>query len=323
MGWCSDQRYFLIYTCSLYRGILSEGSVYGSLTGRANEEQAEMTEFFDTLRNLVIQYGLNLLGSIAIVVLGRWLTKQLVKGLRGLLNKARIDQTLVTFFANILHYILLLIVTIAALNNLGIPTTTVVAVFGAATLAIGLALQDSLSNVAAGVLIIMLQPYRLGDYVEINDVEGYVVSIKMFHTSLKTRDNKIIFVPNSEALADNITNYSKEEWIRLDLVYGIGYDDDLLKAKQILQEIVETTDRVASQPAPIVAVKELGDSSVNLEVRPFVKVRDYVPVTFAITEQVKLRFDAAGISIPFPQRDVHFYPMAELSLANRGANNQN
>jgi len=168
-----------------------------------------------------------------------------------------------------------------------------------------------------------LQPYRLGDYVEINDVEGYVVSIKMFHTSLKTRDNKIIFVPNSEALADNITNYSKEEWIRLDLVYGIGYDDDLLKAKQILQEIVETTDRVASQPAPIVAVKELGDSSVNLEVRPFVKVRDYVPVTFAITEQVKLRFDAAGISIPFPQRDVHFYPMAELSLANRGANNQN
>jgi small conductance mechanosensitive channel len=280
-------------------------------------------ELLDTLQNLIVEYGLNLLGSIAILVLGIWLAKQLVKGLRGLLQKARVDQTLITFFANISYYVLLIIVIIAALNNVGIRTTTVVAVFGAATLAIGLALQNSLSNVAAGVLIIMLQPYRSGDYVEINDVEGYVANIKMFHTSLKTRDNKIIFVPNSEALAGNITNYSKEKWIRLDLVYGIGYDDDLLKAKQILQEIMETTDQVASQPAPVVAVKELGDSSVNLAARPFVKVRDYVPVTFAITEQVKLRFDAAGISIPFPQRDIHLYPMAELALANGSADNHN
>ena len=275
-----------------------------------------MTELLNIVQNLIVEYGLNLLGSIAIFVIGRWLARQLTRATRNVLAKAHIDQTLITFFANILYYALLLVVIIAALNNIGIPTTTVVAAFGAATLAIGLALQGSLSNLAAGVLIIILQPYRLGDYVEINDATGYVISIKMFYTTLKTRDNKIIFVPNSEILDDNITNYSKEEWIRLDLVYGIGYDDDLLKAKEILQEIAVNTDGVAAQPAPTVAVAELADNSVNLAVRPFVKVRDYVSVTFAITEQVKLRFDAEGISIPYPQRDVRLYPMAELSLAN-------
>jgi small conductance mechanosensitive channel len=279
-----------------------------------------MMEIFDTLHTLVLAYGLRFLGSVAILLLGRWLAEQIIKTTRSVLVRARVDETLVSFFTNILYYILLIVVAIAALNNIGIPMTTVVAIFGAATLAIGLALQDSLSNLAAGVLIIMLQPCRVGDYVEMSGVAGYVTSIKIFHTTLRTRDNKVIFVPNNQAVAGNITNYSAEKWIRLDLVYSISYDDNLLQAKEILQEIVTTTDKVATHPAPVVAVQELADHGVKLAVRPFVDVRDYVPVSFAINEQVKLRFDAAGITIPFLQQDIHLYAKDGAPLAN--ANNR-
>jgi small conductance mechanosensitive channel len=223
------------------------------------------------------------------------------------LEKARVDPTLVSFFGNIFYYLFLAIIVVAALNNLGIPTTSIVAIIGAATLAIGLALQDSLGNLAAGVVIIILRPYRIGDYIETSSATGYVTEIQLFHTLLTTRDNKSVLVPNSDVLDNNIVNYSRTELIRLELVYGISYGDDLLKAKRILREIVEADERVAKDPIPEVAVKELGDSSVNFAVRPYVRVRDEVPVTFHITEQVKLRFDAEGISIPFPQRDVHLF----------------
>lgn len=266
-----------------------------------------MEEIWNSLQALAVDYGLRVLGSIAILIIGRWLARVVIDGLKKLLERSKVDPTLVSFLGNVLYYLLLAVVIVAALGNLGVPTTSVVAILGAATLAIGLALQDSLGNLAAGVMIILLRPYRVNDFVEINGEDGYVSDIQIFHTTLTSRDNKTIFIPNSDVMSSNIVNYSKTEWVRLDLVYGIGYGDDLLQAKQILQEIVQADDRVATEPKPIVAVQELGDNSVNLAVRPYVIPQDMVPVSFAITEQVKLRFDAAGISIPFPQRDVHLF----------------
>ncbi len=266
-----------------------------------------MQNIWDMIEMLAVNYGLKLLGAIAIFLIGRWLAHLLVNGLKKLLGKAQVDETLVSFSGNVLYYLLLAVVVVAALGNLGISTTSVVAMLGAATLAIGLSLQDSLGNLAAGVMIILLRPYRVGDFVEINDELGYVTDIQIFHTTLTTRDNKTIFIPNNDALDSNITNYSKTELIRLDLTYGIGYDDDLLKAKQVLLEIAQAEELVVTEPAPIVIVAELGDNSVNLQVRPYVRVNDIPAATAAITEQAKLRFDAEGISIPFPQRDVHLY----------------
>jgi small conductance mechanosensitive channel len=266
-----------------------------------------MENFVDQARLLALNYGLQLLGSIAILVIGRIVARWLVKVVRGLMERGNVDQTLVSFFGNILYYLMLAIIIVAALNNLGIPTTSIVAILGAGTLAIGLALQDSLGNLAAGVVLIFLRPYRVGDYVQISGEEGFVTEIQLFHTMLTTRDNKNVMVPNNDALDNNIINYSKTELIRLDLIYGIGYGDDLLKAKQILREIAEGHDKIIKDPAPEVVVWELGDSSVNFSIRAYVKVRDEPAVRFAVTEQVKLRFDAAGIEIPFPQRDVHLF----------------
>ncbi len=266
-----------------------------------------MQDIFAAVEVLAINYGLKLLGAIAIFIIGRWLAGAITSGVKKLLGRAQVDQTLVSFFGNVLYYLLLAVVIIAALGNLGVPTTSVVAMLGAATLAIGLALQDSLGNLAAGVMIILLRPYRLGDVVEINGEGGAVTNIQIFHTMLTTLDNKTIFIPNSDVLSGNIINYSKTELIRLELTYGIGYEDDLLKAKQILLDIVQADERVAADPEPAVIVSELADNSVNLTVMPFVQVANMPAVTASVTEQAKLRFDAEGISIPFPQRDVHLF----------------
>ncbi|MCI0399354.1 MAG: mechanosensitive ion channel [Chloroflexi bacterium] len=266
-----------------------------------------MGETIDFLRNLAVTYGLRVLGSVTMVVIGRWVARLLVNGLRQVLRRARVDATLISFFGNILYYLLLAIILVAALNNLGVTTTSAVAILGAATLAVGLALQDSLGNLASGVMLILLRTYRAGDYVIINDREGFVTEIHLFHTLLTTRDNKAVFIPNKDVMDSSIVNYSRTELIRLELVYGIGYGDDLLKAKRILREIAEADERVAKEPPPVVAVKELAESSVNLVVRPYVRVADEVSVTFSINEQVKLSFDQEGVTFPFPQQDVHLY----------------
>ena len=266
-----------------------------------------MDAVLEQLRLLAVEYGLQIVGAVAILFFGRIAARWLSRLFCNMLERGNVDKTLVSFFRNILYYLLLAIVIVAALNNLGIPTTSIVAILGAATLALGLALQDSLGNMAAGVVIIFLRPYKLGDYVEISGKNGFVTEIQLFHTMLTTRDNKSVMVPNNDVLDNNITNYSKTKLIRLDLIYGIGYEDDMLKAKQILMEIIEADDRVAKEPAPEVVVWELADSSVNLSVRPYVNVRDETGVIFDTTEQVKLRFDKEGISIPFPQRDIHLF----------------
>lgn len=266
-----------------------------------------MDQLFETLPTLAATYGFKVLGSIAIFIVGRWLDDILVEAAKRAMRAANIDSTLINFAGNILYYLLFAIVIVAALGNLGIPTTSIVAILGGLTLALGLALQDSLGNLAAGIMIILLRPYKLGDFVEINGETGEVTSIKIFHTQLTTLFQKVVYVPNNEVISGNITNYSEKELYRFDLVYGIGYDDDIKKAKQILLDIMRDGHLILDDPEPSVGVKELGDSSVNLVARPWIRFRDNPKVTMYMTEEVKLRFDAAGISIPFPQRDVHLF----------------
>lgn len=266
-----------------------------------------MPDVLNLLQEFAVTYGLKIIGAIVVLVVGRWVARLLSDTGKRLLKGAEVEETLVSFLSNILYYLLLVIVIIAALNILGIPTTSVVAVLGAATLAVGFALQDSLASLAAGVVIILLRPYKAGDFVEINSVTGYVKEVQIFHTRLTARDNRTVFIPNDDVMDGNIINYSMSDLVRVDLVFRIGYGDDIDRAKRILEEIVQANERVVEDPAPVVAVKALGDNSVNLVVRPFVNVKDMAPVTFEITEAAKLRFDESSIEMPYPQRDVHLF----------------
>jgi small conductance mechanosensitive channel len=265
-----------------------------------------ITDFFlEWSKNVGSNLIPNLIISIIILIVGRWLARILTKVVEKALRRGNVDETLQNFFGQLIYYALLAVVIIMALTNLGVPTTSLIAVLGAFALAIGLALQDTLGNLASGVLIIMLRPYQVNDLVEIGERRGTVTSVEFFHTKLRTFDNKVLLIPNSDVMDGNIINYSELDWIRVDMTFGIGYDDDLRKAKRLLHEIVAEDKRIPEDPAPIIAVEELGDNSVNLAVRPYAKLDDMLQVRFDITEQVKLRFDAEGISIPFPQRDVH------------------
>jgi small conductance mechanosensitive channel len=268
-----------------------------------------VTELTQTLSDLLLTYGLRVIGAIVIFVIGRWVTGLVTRFVQRLLERAGVDKTLVIFVKNLTYYVLLAFVVLAALGNLGVQTTSLVAILGASALAVGLALQGSLANFAAGVIIILFRPFKVGDRIEAGGVEGFVEDIQIFNTILRTPDNKTVIIPNANITSDNIINYSTKGILRIDMVFGIGYDDDLLQAKRILQDILAADEGVLNDPAPTVAVMELADSSVNFAVRPFVKSADYWSVYFRVTEQVKLRFDAEGVSIPFPQQDVHLIPV--------------
>ncbi len=238
------------------------------------------------LSELVVQYGLRLLGSIIIFLVGRWLSRVLSRALARLLNRSAVDGTLVRFLTNIAYYALLVVTVIAALQNLGFSTTSVVAVLGAASLAVGLALQDSLANFAAGVMIILFRPFRVGDLVDAGGAFGRVQEVRIFNTVLSTLDNRRVIVPNGKIISDSITNHTVNGTLRVDMVFGIGYEDDIRQARRIFEEILAEDERVLAEPAPTVAVLELADSSVNFAVRPFVQAADYWPVRFSVTEQV-------------------------------------
>ncbi len=264
-----------------------------------------------TLQNLIVTYGLNLLWAIIILIIGYWAAGFMAGLARKGLVRVNVDKTIVKFTGNLTYYAIITFAVLAALGRLGVQTTSIIAVVGAAGLAIGLALQGALANFAAGVIILLFRPFRIGDFVDIADISGTVEDIQIFSTILVTRDNKTAIIPNGQITAGNIINYSKKGVLRVDLVYGIGYGDDILKAKRILEEIVTTNEKVLPDPAPTVAVHELADSSVNFAVRPYVNVRDYWSIHFSLTEAIKLRFDAEGISIPFPQRDVHLFKQSD------------
>ena len=252
-------------------------------------------------------YGVKIIAALVIFIIGKWAARKLGDVTKKVMASRDVDAALVNFASSLVYYALLVFVVIAALGQIGIQTASFVAIVGAAGLAIGLAMQGSLSNFAAGVLIIIFKPFKIGDFVEMAGTAGVVENIMIFTTEMKTGDNKKIIVPNSSVLGGVITNYSAKDTRRVDLVMGIGYDDDISKAKQVLEEIVNADERILKDPAPLVAVSELADSSVNFAVRPWVKSADYWAVYFALNETVKKRFDEEGISIPYPQQDVHLH----------------
>ena len=267
-------------------------------------EPEKISEMIDLY---VIPWGINIIMALVIFIVGRLVVKLVVGGLGKLLAKSNYDTMLIDFIKAIASAVLTVFVVIAALDKLGVNTTSFAAILAAAGLAIGLSLQGSLQNFASGVMLLIFRPFKSGDYVEAGGTAGSVKSISIFTTTILTPDNKLILVPNGNIYGGNITNYSAKPTRRVDMVFGIGYDDDLRKAKSILEAMVTEDDRILSDPAPQVAVSELGDSSVNFVVRPWVNSADYWGVMFDFTEAVKLRFDAEGISIPYPQMDVHLH----------------
>jgi small conductance mechanosensitive channel len=264
----------------------------------------------EIISSYVIPWGINIILALAVFVIGRWLANMIVRGVKRLMKKANMDKALIGFLSSILNAVLLVVVVIAALEQLGVNTTSVLAVFAAAGLAVGLALKDSLSNFSAGVMLIIFKPFKVGDFVEAAGISGVVEVIRIFNTQLRTGDNREIIVPNSQIYSGIITNFSVREQRRIDLVIGIGYEDDIRSAKQILEEILQGEERVLKDPAPVILVSELGESSVDLAVRPWVNSADYWDVRSDLLETIKREFDAKGISIPYPQRDVHLHQAA-------------
>ena len=248
-----------------------------------------------------------ILGAVAIFVLGRLLATFFANLVGRLMEKSRADNTLTGFVKNLTRISLLVFTVIAALGALGVETTPLIAVIGAAGLAVGFALQSSLSNIASGIMLVVFQPFKVGNYINAGGTSGVVEEIRIFNTILRTFDNRKIIVPNSRVTADNITNYSAKETRRIDLEFSIGYGDDLKLTRSILERIVKADGRILKDPAPEIGVLKLGESSVDFFVRPWVKASDYWPVKCDLLEKVKLTFDDEGISIPFPQRDVHLY----------------
>jgi small conductance mechanosensitive channel len=258
-----------------------------------------------------IDFAINLAIALAIFYVGKFVVSLIVRGIRKLMRAQQIDKTLETFVCNLIRMVLLVVVIIAAIGQLGIETTSFIAIFGAAGLAVGLALQGSLSNFAAGVLIVLFRPYRVGDFVEAAGIAGVVEQVQILTTVLKTGDNKQIIVPNGQIMDSIITNYSANDTRRVDMVVGVSYDDDLDKVRSTLQELIDAEERILDEPAPTIAVSALADSSVNFVVRPWVKTSDYWGVMFDLTEAIKKRFDQEGISFPFPQQDVHLHTVKD------------
>ena len=270
--------------------------------------------WIDANKDSMLQDILSGLGTLVVAILifiiGRWVSRIIVNVVRRAMGRAKLDDLLVDFVSSIVGGVLVLFVVIAALGHVGINTSSFVALVGAAGLAVGFALQDSLQNFASGVMLIIFRPFKNGDFIEAGGVTGVVERIQIFSTIMKTGDNREIIVPNGGIFGSAITNFSARDTRRVDMLFGIGYDDDLLKAKAILNRLVLEDDRILAEPAPAVAINDLGDSSVNFKVRPWVNSGDYWGVLSDFTEKVKLTFDQEGISIPYPQMDVHVNQVA-------------
>ena len=263
----------------------------------------------ETVKTFLITKGtafaLDLLAAILILVIGRWLAKWVSFIVRGAMTRAKVDQILVSFVQHICYFGLLAFVIIAALDRVGIKLTAAIAVLGAAALAVAFALQGSLSNFAAGILMVIFKPFKVGDFVTVAGIQGTVQEIELLNTVLNSPDNVRIIVPNSQVTGGTISNFTANSTRRIDLVFGVSYDDDINKAKQVIESVLAADQRILKNPAPTVAVSALADSSVNFVCRPWVKPADYWDVYFDITAKVKLALENNGMTIPFPQRDVH------------------
>lgn len=265
----------------------------------------QVGQLWAQVQDIVAVWGLKVVAAIAIFIIGRWIAMGVRKGVRRMMEKADVDPIIVGFVGSITYIALLAFVIIAALGQLGIQTTSFIAILGAAGLAIGLALQGSLANFAAGFLMIIFRPFKVGDFIEGAGVAGVVEAIQIFTTTMKTGDNKTIIIPNAKLSGDNIINYSAKPTRRVDMTVGVAYDADLSKVRDVLKDIISKEARIHKDPEPLIAVAELADSSVNFVVRVWTDTGDYWGVMFDMNEAVKNRFDAEGIGIPFPQRDLH------------------
>jgi len=257
--------------------------------------------------DLSVDLGIKVVTALAIFFVGKFIIRLVMRALQKVMQKQDVEDTLETFVSNLVRSALMIVLVIATIGALGIETTSFIAIFGAAGLAVGLALQGSLSNFASGVLIVLFRPYRVGDFVEAAGIAGVVEQVQILTTIMKTGDNKQIIVPNSQIMDSIITNYSANDTRRVDMVVGVSYDDDLDKVRETIEALIAADDRILDEPAPKIAVSELADSSVNFVVRPWVNSADYWGVMFDLTEAIKKRFDKEGISFPFPQQDVHLY----------------
>lgn len=269
------------------------------------EEKLALIE--DFLLNQGVEVGLLILKGLVVLIIGLQILKFLSKGFVKILDKRDVDPSLKPFLKSLFHNALLVMLILSVLGTIGIPMTSFVAIVGAAGLAIGLALQGTLQNFAGGVIILILRPFRVGDFIDTGSHAGTVREIQVFNTIMMTPDNVKIIIPNGVLSNGSVKNFSTEETRRIDMVFGIGYGDDIKKAKEVLESILKADERILEEPAPTVAVSELADSSVNFVVRPWVKAADYWAVKFDTHEKVKLEFDEQGISIPFPQTDVHIH----------------
>ena len=267
---------------------------------------------------MLVGWGAKIVLALVIYVVGKWVAKKVANIVRKLMVGRDADPTLVNFLCNIVYAVLLVAVILAALDTVGLPVTSLLAVVGAAGLAIGLALKDSLGNFAAGVMLVMFRPFSKGDVVEVAGVAGKVDEVRIFSTILTTADNKQITIPNGQVAADTITNYTAKDMRRVDMVFGVGYDDDLKVAREVLTRVCTGHPKVLDDPAFNIFVLNLGDSSVDFAVRPWVKTEDYWTVWGDVLEQAKVELEAAGCNIPYPQTDVHLHHQNPLSDLLKG-----
>ena len=258
-----------------------------------------------------LDFGLNLLAALAIFVIGRWIAKAIIGFVKKLMKRGNVDETLVKFLVHLLYALLLAMIVLAALDRLGVDTTSFTAIVAAAGLAIGFALKDSLANFASGVMLIMFKPFKVGDFVDAGGSSGVIEEIRIFNTFMRTGDNVQIIIPNSQITGGTITNYSAKDTRRIDLVVGCGYGDDLKEVKNFLTQLVAGDERILDDPAPVIAVDELANSSINFVVRPWVKSADYWTTRWDLTEKIKLGFDERGFTIPFPSQDLFIHKSDE------------
>jgi small conductance mechanosensitive channel len=262
---------------------------------------------------LALTWAGRVVAALLIFLIGRWVAGRIARAVAGATERANVDQTLTRFLKSVVYMALLVMVILAAVQQLGVEATSFLAILGAAGLAVGLALKDSLSNFSSGVMLVFFRPFKAGDYVEAGGVAGTVDTISIFNTILKTPDNRVVTVPNSLIYADTITNYSAMDTRRIDLVFGVSYDDNVVRAREIIQSVLDADERILADPAPQIMMLELADSSVNFAVRPWVATPDYWAVRGDVLEGVKQALEDNGLSIPYPQRDVHVFNEAAAS----------
>lgn len=278
-----------------------------------NFSPEQVEQYVDQGITMLMAWAPNALLALIVLIVGWWVIARIVRLMERALQRSSADQTLTNFLKSLANIVLKALLLVSVASMIGIATTSFVALLGAAGLAVGLALQGSLSNFAGGVLILLFRPFKVGDFIEAQGVSGTVKEMQILNTVLSTPDNKRVIVPNGPLANNNIINFSTAPTRRVDCVFGIGYDDDLLKAKQLLEQLVSEDERVLEDPAPMVAVLELADSSVNFTVRAWVQASDFWPFKFDLTERVKLTFDEQGVSIPYPQTDVHLHSVPNAS----------